>query len=156
VSTTATELLLLRHGTAQPHGSAGSDDARNLVERGEREARAAGAALRALDLAPDVVLASPKVRAWRTATLACASLDVAPVEHLAVVGLDRDEALLAAALGERVLLVGHEPDLSQVVHDLTGARIRMRKGGLAVVRLDGGSGELQTLLGPRELARIGG
>ncbi len=52
----------------------------------------------------------------------------------------------------RVLLVGHEPDLSTVVAELTGARIDLKKGGLAVVRVDGGGGELVALLRPSELA----
>ena len=51
----------------------------------------------------------------------------------------------------RVLVVGHEPDFSQVVYDLTGARIDMKKGGIAGVRLDGARGELIVLLRPREL-----
>jgi phosphohistidine phosphatase len=41
------------------------------------------------------------------------------------------------------------------VHDLTGARIDLKKGGIAGVRLDGTSGELIALLRPRELDRIG-
>jgi phosphohistidine phosphatase len=75
----------------------------------------------------------------------------------------------------RLLLVGHEPDLSGVVADLTGARLDLKKGGLAVVRLEGGAvgwrptsraprysqsegagGELAVLLRPRELALIAG
>ena len=54
-----------------------------------------------------------------------------------------------------MLVVGHEPDLSQVVHDLTGARIDLKKGGLAGVRVEGRHGELLALLRPRELERIG-
>ena len=54
----------------------------------------------------------------------------------------------------RVLLVGHEPDLSTVVAELTGARIDLKKGGLAVVRIDGGGGELIVLMRPGELALI--
>ncbi|WP_320669207.1 SixA phosphatase family protein [Patulibacter defluvii] len=149
------ELLLLRHGTAEDHGVR-PDAERDLVARGERQATAAGRALARLELVPDLVLASPKVRAWRTAALAGAELGLEPVEHGAIVGLDRDEALLAAGLGQRVMLVGHEPDLSQVVHDLTGARCRMRKGGLAIVELEGSRGELQALLRPRDLLRIAG
>lgn len=149
-------LLLLRHGQAVDRAPTGIDADRDLTARGEGQARAAGRALAALGLWPDVVLASPKVRAWRTAALASEALDVRPVEHPAIVGLDRDEALLTAGLGERVLLVGHEPDLSQVVHDLTGARIRMRKSGLAVLALDGHRVTLDALLRPAELERIGG
>jgi phosphohistidine phosphatase len=55
-----------------------------------------------------------------------------------------------------VLLVGHEPDLSQVVHDLTGARIDLQQGRVAAMRMDGPRGELIALCVPRELARIAG
>lgn len=147
------ELLLLRHGTAEDHGSRGHDAERRLVSRGEDEARAAGTALAAIERVPDVVLSSPKVRAWQTAELAAAAWGGSVVEHGALVGLDADEALGLATLGPRVLLVGHEPDLSQVIHDLTGARVKMRKGGVAVLRLGGGT-RLEALLGPRELERI--
>ncbi|WP_051471412.1 SixA phosphatase family protein [Patulibacter minatonensis] len=150
------ELLLLRHGTAEDRGPSGGDADRDLVAKGEAQARAAGVALAALGLTPDVVLASPKVRAWRTALLACEALGGAPVEHPAVVGLDRDEALLAAGLGDRVLVVGHEPDLSQTVHDLTGARIRMRKAAVAVIAVQGSRAELRALLGPDVLSRVRG
>jgi phosphohistidine phosphatase len=73
-------------------------------------------------------------------------------------GFDRAGALALAEAGgadDRVLLVGHEPDFSQVVHDLTGARVDLKKGGVAAVRLDGThSGELLVLLRPRELEAI--
>jgi phosphohistidine phosphatase len=55
-----------------------------------------------------------------------------------------------------VLVIGHEPDFSQIVHDLTGARLDFKKGGIAAVRLDGARGELIALLRPRELVRICG
>ncbi len=75
-------------------------------------------------------------------------------------GFDVDEALVLAMGDEegdgRVLVVGHEPDFSQVIRDLTGARIDMKKGGVAAVRLDGSRGELIVLLRPRELRAIGG
>ena len=47
-----------------------------------------------------------------------------------------DALALAAGLGDEVLLVGHDPDFSEAVHDLTGARVSMKKGGLAGI--DGG------------------
>jgi phosphohistidine phosphatase len=59
-----------------------------------------------------------------------------------------------AAPSARVLFVGHEPDLSTVVAELTGAHIDLKKGGLAVVRMDGARGELIVLLRPSELALI--
>jgi phosphohistidine phosphatase len=53
-----------------------------------------------------------------------------------------------------VLAVGHEPSFSQVVHDLTGARIHLSKGGLAVVRMKRTSPELIVLMRPRELEAL--
>lgn len=152
------QLWLLRHGEAEPHGTK-PDPERRLTARGEEQSRAAGRALAALGAAPTLAFTSPKVRARETAALACSEVGVEPVVHDAVVGLDADEALaLIQAVGddERVLLVGHEPDFSQVVHDLTGARIDMKKGGIAVVRLDGSRGELAALLRPRDLRAMAG
>jgi len=60
----------------------------------------------------------------------------------------------AAGDDQRILLVGHEPDFSRAVHDFTGARIDLKKGGIAAVRVDGASAELIALLRPRELDRI--
>jgi len=54
------------------------------------------------------------------------------------------------------MLVGHEPDLSLLIADLTGGQVDLKKGGLAVVRLEGLGGELVLLLRPRELALIAG
>jgi phosphohistidine phosphatase len=69
-------------------------------------------------------------------------------------GFSADDARELLHADERILIVGHEPDFSQVVHDLTGARIDLKKGGLAGVRMDGARGELIALLRPRELDRI--
>jgi len=53
-----------------------------------------------------------------------------------------------------VLVVGHNPDFAQVVHDLTGARVDFKKGGVAGIRMEGSRGELIALLRPRELDRL--
>ena len=47
------------------------------------------------------------------------------------------------------MLVGHEPDFSRAIQHLTGARVDLKKGGLAAVD----DGELLTLLRPRRSAR---
>ena len=63
-----------------------------------------------------------------------------------------DAEALAAGLGDDVLLVGHDPDFSTAVHSLTGAQVRMKKGGLAGID----RGELMVLMRPAELKRIAG
>ncbi len=154
----ASQLWFLRHGDAEPHGTRPDAD-RRLTDRGADQARAAGAALRALGVRPAVVYTSPKVRARDTAQIACGELDVEPVEHAALAGGFDSLGAIELALGDdeadgRVLIVGHEPDFSQIVHDLTGARIDLKKGGIAGVRLDGSRGELIVLMRPRELLAI--
>jgi phosphohistidine phosphatase len=142
-------IYFLRHGDAE-HDTK-DDAARELTEKGERQSEAAGRALAALKANIDACLASPKVRAERTAQLACQHLgvEVEIVEDLR--GGPFDALKLTAGRGD-VLLVGHEPDFSNAVAELTGARVRLRKGGIAAVE----DGELQGLLRPKELRAIAG
>jgi phosphohistidine phosphatase len=140
------------------------DAERRLTERGEGHAHAAGVALERLRVSFDAILFSPKVRARQTAELAAEHWSVQQRGLLAAHsplagGFDAHQALAELAglpADGRLLLVGHEPDLSSVVGDLTGARPDLKKGGLAVVRLEGAGGELVVLLRPRELALIAG
>jgi phosphohistidine phosphatase len=159
----ARQLWLLRHAEAEPHGTR-SDSERRLTVRGEAQARAAGAALARIDAGFDAVLFSPKARAQQTAELAAEEWDDSQRERLHVHaplagGFGAREALDALAglpADGRLLLVGHEPDLSGVIGELTGARADVKKGGLAVLRLEGVGGELVVLMRPRELALIAG
>ena len=157
----AQQLWFLRHGEAEPH-DARPDFDRRLTERGEEQSRAAGRALAALDIAFQLVCSSPRIRALDTARLACEELgggDVV-IDNAMSSDFEAREALeLAAAAGadKRVLFVGHNPDFKQIVHDLTGAEVDMKKGGIAGVRMLGGRrGELIVLLRPREISSIPG
>lgn len=153
----ALQLWLLRHGEAVPH-DAKPDFQRELTEKGRAQSRAAGAALAELGVTPSACYSSPKVRARETAELACESLGVEVSEVDAIAGDfgadDLAELLLAHSRGDCVLIVGHEPDLSQLVHDLSGARVDFKKGGVAGLRVQGRQAELVALLRPRELAAI--
>jgi len=154
----AQQLWLLRHGEAEPHDAA-PDEQRALTERGREQSRAAGRALKALEVEVHLCFTSPKVRARETAELACDELgDVEAVDEQSLTeGFDGQAALdlmRSAGPDQRVLAVGHDPDFSQVVHDLTGGRVDFKKGGIAAIRLDGSRGELILLLRPRETDRI--
>jgi phosphohistidine phosphatase len=159
----ARQLWFLRHAEAEPHGTR-SDAERRLTSRGEAQSRAAGIALASMEATFEAVLFSPKARARQTAELAAERWSaeqralLRAHEPLAS-GFDAAQALDAlSAIGAdgRLLLVGHEPDLSQVVAELTGGRVDLKKGGLAVVRLEGVGGQLAVLMRPRELALIAG
>lgn len=155
----ALQLWFLRHGEAEPH-DARPDPDRRLTKRGEEQSRAAGRALAALDISFQLVLSSPRIRALDTARLACEALggEQVVIDSSLSGDFDIDDALeLAAAAGEdkRVLFVGHDPDLTQVVHELTGGDIDLKKGAIAGVRLRSTRrGELLVLLRPREISLI--
>jgi len=140
-------IYLLRHGDAE-RGD-GDDAARRLTDRGERQSEVAGQALSALGAEIDACLTSPKVRAADTARLACQALGLEAEIAAELSGGGFDSLGLSAGRGE-VMLVGHEPDFSSEVARLSGAKVRLRKGGLAI--LDGGT--LLALLRPEDLTAI--
>ena len=136
------ELYLLRHAHAgDPAAFDGPDAARPLSEKGERQADRLGRYLSSVGFAPDAIITSPKVRAARTAELVALHLAV-PVgvdDRLGgILSLDSLEGLLHDA-GDpaKTVLVGHDPDFSELVAVLVGAlRIPMRKGALARIDAD--------------------
>lgn len=152
------ELHFLRHAHA---GDAlaydGPDDRRPLSTKGEKQATRLGRLLAATGFRPDAIVTSPKVRAARTAELVADHLDVAvSVDPRLGGGLDLAtvEAILADLGGPaRPVLVGHDPDFSELVASLVGAgRIPMRKGALARIDVSlplvAGAGTLRWLLPP--------
>ena len=149
----ALQVWFLRHGEAVPH-DAKPDVDRELTPRGERQGEAAGHGLERSGVELTACYSSPRVRARQTAAIACGNLglEVEIVEALSS-GFDLDdlvELLHAHEDDDRVLLVGHDPDFSMAVHAMTGAQVRMKKGGLAGVD----TGELKVLLRPAETAAI--
>src|SRR5277367_3287423 len=140
----ARQLWLLRHGEAEPHGTR-ADAERRLTERGSEQARNAGVVLASLGLDFVATLTSPKVRAAETARLAAMAWggEAESYEPLAS-GFEARDALEAlAAYGgsdedARLLVVGHEPDFSTTVAQLTGGRVDFKKGGVAALRVAGG------------------
>ena len=149
-------LYFLRHGKA---GSprAKDDDARELTDGGVAALRTAAPLWRRLNLRPDIVLSSPLSRALQTAELFCEAVGGSPVTddrlRPGASWGDLARAMAAHQDSRRVMFVGHEPDLSGAIRDLTGAAsVRMRKGGLACLEFYGipepGGGEIAWLLDP--------
>lgn len=152
------KLNLLRHADA---GNAaawqGPDDRRPLSGKGEKQSERLGRFLASTGFRPDALITSPKVRAARTAEIVAAALGVdvrvddrlgGPLDLVAI------EAILFDA-GEPVqpVLVGHDPDFSELAAVLCGAHeVSLRKGALAridaVRPLSPGSGTLRWLVPP--------
>ncbi len=139
-------IYFLRHGEAEQ--DAEDDAARRLTKKGKRQAKAAGKALAAFAAKPELCLTSPKARARQTAKRACNQLgiDVEVAEQLS----GGPFAPTALAAGRDVLLVGHDPDFSNAIAELTGGRVNLRKGGVACVE----DRVLHGLFEPAELRRI--
>lgn len=159
-------LYFLRHGKAAP-AQDGDDAGRELTSEGEGQLRSAAPLWRRLNLRPDVVLSSPLSRAVRTAELLCEAVGVHKppiVEPRLAPGAgwaDMARALARHPDARRVMFVGHEPDLSTAVAELSGASsVRLRNGGVACVEFYGvpepGGGEIAWLLDPDLYTEDGG
>lgn len=151
------DIYLLRHAEA---GAAPRDEDRELTAHGYEQARAVAAGMAWLNRGIVTVLSSPLPRAAQTARpLAKAlGLRVETTEALATGHGPGDALTLLAGHGEPVLLVGHEPQLSGLVHSLTGGRVHMRKAMLARIEVHGlepPDGDLAWLLSWRHLERLG-
>jgi phosphohistidine phosphatase len=151
-------LHLLRHADAgDPMRWEGPDAARPLSDKGRSQAKRLGQFLSGIKFTGTPFITSPKVRAAQTAEGVADRLDAKVVvddrlgESLT---LETLEAILAdAGDPERPVLVGHDPDFSELVAVLCGAAgVTMRKGALARIEIErpwrAGSGTLRWLLPP--------
>jgi phosphohistidine phosphatase len=153
-------LYFLRHAQAEPGGS--DDHDRQLTPDGHRRTATAASVMAALGISPAHIYTSPRIRALQTAEIVADVLEL-PVEVREQVnfGFDLDglEALIEDLSDDsEVMFVGHEPSFSMMVHELTGADIDMKKGGLARVDLydrEDLSGTLVWLIAPRVFDVLG-
>ena len=152
------ELHLLRHAHAgDAFEGSGPDDRRPLSEKGEKQADRLGRFLAGVGFAPDAIITSPKVRAVQTAEIVAGRLGVPVVVDTRLAGgfgLQAVEAMLHE-VGDpiRPVLVGHDPDFTDLVEVLTGSSaVTMKKG--AIIRIDidrplaAGTGSLAWLVTP--------
>jgi phosphohistidine phosphatase len=151
-------IILVRHAEAEDRALGTPDPERTLVAAGRRAARATGRALAALKVAPQCVVTSPYPRAYETAEIIAHELGSPLTGDPALLGVDVDDlAGLVQRHGDELLLVGHEPDLSDLILAVTGARVSFPKAGAAAIEpIDGQRGELRWFLRPRALALIAG
>ena len=155
-------LYFLRHGKAWSRAEwREDDDLRPLTDAGETLVRAEGRAMKAMGLAPEVIVTSPLARARRTAEVVAEELGLSErlVEDRRLAhGFDARrlaEIVAREAAAASLMVVGHEPDLSATVAELTGGgRVDFKKGGLARVDVRGpqlDDGILAWLLTPAQI-----
>ncbi len=119
------KLYVMRHGPAEDGSPTGQDADRPLSPPGRERVRAVAKALMAAEEAPLHVIASPLVRALQTAEIVALITDLTdPVEVRREMAPGGDNHALVSELvkagRERVMVVGHEPDLSMLVMRLLG------------------------------------
>jgi phosphohistidine phosphatase len=161
------EIYILRHGIAVERGTSGhkKDSDRPLTPEGEQKMHQIAEAILAMELKFDVILSSPYKRAEQTATIVAGELDE-EVTFTDLLEPDGNALELIAEINDekpqRVLLVGHEPYLSQLISVLTtggsDAAIELKKGGLCKLTTDkltfGRCATLNWLLTPKLLREL--
>ncbi len=157
-------LYFLRHGIAADVGPTGTGDAgRPLTKEGIEKMQAEARGLARLGVRSEVLLSSPLVRARETAEIVARELGL-EVQLVNALAAGTDTGRLLDLLGqhrwaESVMVVGHEPDFSRMIGDLTGgSQVVLKKGGLGRVDLDvleQGGGALAWLLPPKVLIEVG-
>ncbi len=123
-------LFVVRHAEAAPGEP---DELRPLTDAGRAAARALGEVLAAENL--DAVVSSPLLRARETAdAIARAAGLTATADERLAPGATADD-VRAVAQGDRVVVVGHQPDCSEIVLALTGREVSFAPGAMHEVEL---------------------
>jgi len=139
--TDSVELFLLRHADAgDPEAWRGDDAERPLSPKGEKQAKALAKFLAKRGFTADKVVTSPKVRARQTAEAVATALGMKVTVDDRLAGLDDLgdlDLVIREAAGHRVVVVGHDPDFSDLAAELTGVpELPVKKG--ALLRIDAG------------------
>ena len=138
-------IYFLRHGKAWSRADwHEDDDLRPLTDAGEALVRAEGRAMKAMGLAPEVIVTSPLARARRTAEIIAEEMGLTERlidDRRLAQGFDARrlaEIVAREAPAASLMVVGHEPDFSATVAELTGGgRVDFKKGALARVDVRG-------------------
>jgi phosphohistidine phosphatase len=142
------KLYFLRHGQADWPGWKKPDDERPLTKRGKREMRDVSKLLDRLKVRPDLIVTSPLPRAVQTAAIAADYLKAKVRKDESLSPGFAKSTLRAVVKRHRanvLMLVGHEPDFTNVISGLTGASLKLSKAGVALVDVDPESGEAKLL-----------
>jgi phosphohistidine phosphatase len=164
------QLYVMRHGIAVARGDPNfpDDTKRPLTPEGKKKLRDIAKGLLRLGLCVDSVVSSPLVRSAETAAIVAEVLGPGiAVESSDFLRPGGSLQALVTSLGKQserrsVLVVGHEPDLSDGVARLIGdarASFQFKKGGCCRIDFDKfpprSPGKLVWWLTPRVMRKIG-
>ena len=131
------KLYFIRHGKAGY--DAPSDEARPLTDVGIQQAKNNGAFLKNLGIQPTKIYTSPRLRAQQTAQHIGTALNSTPeINDACNFSFSLEKALdLVSQYNEdnEIFFVGHNPSMSEVVTELTGAMVDMKPCAIACVHL---------------------
>lgn len=147
------DLIFFRHGLADWPNWPKPDDERPLTRKGREETHGVAKYLAKLGVKPAKIFTSPLPRASQTADIAAEHLNAPVVVTKKLTKrftLGKLEELVSGET-KTVMVVGHEPNFSAVIKALTGAEIKLRKSGVARLRIDPRKmqGRLDWLLTPK-------
>lgn len=155
-------LYLMRHGIAESPGFLKRDSERELTPEGVANMQYEAVALQHMELSAERLFCSAFVRAKQTATIVGEALNLTPEEdRLLRPGCslgDLEEVLCRYEEWHDALVVAHQPSLGQIVYQLTGSRVAIQPGTLAVVDIDSffpGQGVLRGIYAPDVLVAWG-
>ncbi|HEY8133103.1 MAG TPA: phosphohistidine phosphatase SixA [Thermoanaerobaculia bacterium] len=148
-------IVLLRHGIAEDKSANKPDEKRELTEEGRRKMKEIARSLARIFPEAEAIYSSPLVRAVQTAEPVAKEykLSINQTPALTPKGTPADfRRLLQEIKDEFAIFVGHEPNLSNIMLDLTKMRgdIELKKGGCYGIDFEEG-GKLAWMLSPRVL-----
>ncbi|MEP6755009.1 MAG: histidine phosphatase family protein [Chthonomonadales bacterium] len=151
------QISFLRHGFAEDHASSGLDRDRELTQIGIDIVKRQGEYMVQQKFRYDFIITSPYPRAQKTAEIVAEALSlsgVLKVDARIACGFHFSqllELIIEANGCNSILFVGHNPDLSLLTGQLSGAHVNLKKGGLAILdvwKLEPGGADLLSLLTP--------
>ena len=155
-------LYFLRHAIAHDADANTTDEQRQLTDEGITRTRQTARMLKALGVKPDALYSSPLIRARETADVIRKVLGVEVQERKEVApgfSIFAVEALTSDLDEDTdVMFVGHEPDFSTTIASLTGARVVLKRGGLAridIISRQPMLGDLVWLIAPKIFEQLG-
>jgi phosphohistidine phosphatase len=165
-------LFILRHASAGLRRTNPILDVKRPLDKdGKAQCLQLAHVLNALNLSFDLVVSSPLKRSQQTAQLVATETGyeqkilISPALSPTATFAQFQRLLRDCASSENVLVVGHNPNITQFLGHLLGvgtnddpstapARIRLRKGSLARLNLQRGPAVLQSLLDPRTIRAL--